>query len=281
MQAWVAASPAQSAQVVASGSGRGDQPALGLAAAAVAAVAQRGGVAGVADRPLGPVRARAACPGRSGRRPTLRRGAHLVQIGASVPAKPQGRRRPQPAQMASGSWKQPSQMSGWSPWARRAIRRVRPHRPHSRCGRSAQRAQTGRRSLSRPATGLMTPQRAHACGELAASAAGANPTGGRAGQRQGALVRRPRSSAPAATWLPGPVTPPRADRPPAAPRSSTRLGRRSTPRPGCVARLGGPPPPRSRPRPVGPTGSGRWPAPRPRSAGGAARSTLTDGSLSR
>ena len=59
--------------------------------------------------------------------------------------------------------KQPSQMSGWSPWARRAIGRIRPHRPHSRCGRSAQRAQTGRWSLSRPATGLTTPQRAHAC----------------------------------------------------------------------------------------------------------------------
>jgi hypothetical protein len=92
----------------------------------------------------------------------LRRGAHLVQTGVFVSAKLQGRRRPQPEQVASGSWKHPSQMSGASPWARRAIRRIRPHRPHWRCGRSAQRAQTGRRSPSRPATGLMTPQRAQA-----------------------------------------------------------------------------------------------------------------------
>lgn len=53
-------------------------------------------------------------------------------------------------------------MSGWSPWARRAIRRIRPHRPHWRSGRSAQRAQSGRRSQSRPATGLTIPQRPHA-----------------------------------------------------------------------------------------------------------------------
>jgi len=93
---------------------------------------------------------------------TLRRGAHIAQIGVSVLAKLQGRRRPQPEQMASGSWKQPTQMSGCPPRARRAIRRIRPHRPHARCGRSAQRAQTGWCSQSRPATGLTTPQRAQA-----------------------------------------------------------------------------------------------------------------------
>jgi hypothetical protein len=38
---------------------------------------------------------------------------------------------------------------------------TRPHRPQVRCGRSAQRAQTPRRSRSRAATGLVTPQRAH------------------------------------------------------------------------------------------------------------------------
>jgi hypothetical protein len=44
--------------------------------------------------------------------PTVRRGAHPVQTGVFVLAKLQGRRRPQPEQVASGSWKHPSQMSG-------------------------------------------------------------------------------------------------------------------------------------------------------------------------
>jgi hypothetical protein len=52
--------------------GRGDQPSLLAAGCAPAPVAQRGGVARVADRPLGPAgsrRAVLAAPGAGGRRP--------------------------------------------------------------------------------------------------------------------------------------------------------------------------------------------------------------------
>jgi hypothetical protein len=45
----------------------------------------------------------------------VRRGAQDAQIARSVPAKLHGRRRPQLVQLAVGSRKQPSQMSGWSP----------------------------------------------------------------------------------------------------------------------------------------------------------------------
>ncbi|WP_131784327.1 hypothetical protein [Protofrankia symbiont of Coriaria ruscifolia] len=51
---------------------------------------------------------------------------HVSQIGVSVVANAQGRRRPQTEQTASGGLKQFTQMSGWPSCARRAMRRTVP-----------------------------------------------------------------------------------------------------------------------------------------------------------
>jgi hypothetical protein len=114
---------------------------------------------------------------------TVRRGAHLVQTGAFVSAKLQGRRRPQPEQVASGSWKHLSQMSGASPWARRAIRGD-PSAPTTLALRAVRAAGADRPALT-VATGdrFDDPAAGAGLGELAASTAGADPTGGRAGER--------------------------------------------------------------------------------------------------
>jgi len=85
-----------------------------------------------------------------------------MQTGFGPVANEHGRRCWQRLQIASGILKQATQISGSPSRPRRAIRRVRPHCPHGRCGRSWQRAQTGRWSWSRPATGLTTPQREQA-----------------------------------------------------------------------------------------------------------------------
>jgi hypothetical protein len=113
----------------------------------------------------------------------VRRGAHLVRTGVFVPAKRQGRRRPQPEQVASGSWKHPSQMSGASPWARRAIRGD-PSAPTTLALRAVRAAGADRPALT-VATGdrFDDPAAGAGLGELAASTAGADPAGGRAGER--------------------------------------------------------------------------------------------------
>ncbi|KLL12437.1 hypothetical protein BL254_23810 [Protofrankia sp. BMG5.30] len=98
-----------------------------------------------------------------------------MQIGASVAAKAQGRRRPHTAQIAAGSRKQFTQVSGWLSRACRAIARTAPQTPQGRRGRSAQRAQNGCPRVSRVATGLTTPQRAQAVASWRCRQRGHNP----------------------------------------------------------------------------------------------------------
>ena len=163
--------------------GWGDEPTHGTAGGAGAAAAERGVVAGVADRSLGPSRGRWAV------RAAVRadRGGLLARSGCRpVPV----RSRTNTAGVAGSGCrppravrKQPSQMSGIPSWARRAIRRVRPHRPQGRWGRSAHRAQN--RPVLCVAAGdrfdHTTPGAGR--GELPSPAPGADPTGRRAGQR--------------------------------------------------------------------------------------------------